>query len=139
LAAARSCEIDQNASHQLCANGKEMSPVLPFDLPDVHQPQIGLMDEGSSLESISGPFTCHAAACRRMQLLIDERHQLPQRFFVAPAPSLQKTSYFERGVSTHKLQRLFHLAAPRELSTAFVLSSTLLMWLSARISFASFC
>ena len=78
-----------------------MSPVLPFDLPDVHQPQIGLMDEGSSLESMSGPFTGHAATCRGMELLIDERHQLLQRFFVASAPSLQKTRYFEDGVSTH--------------------------------------
>src|SRR5262249_44955466 len=74
LVAARSCEVDQDAAHELCANREEVSPVLPLHPANIHQSQIGFMNKCGRLKSMPGAFTGHVTARRYMELVVDERH-----------------------------------------------------------------
>src|SRR5439155_20062870 len=72
LITARSREVDENASHQLRTNRHEMSSILPFDFPNIHQAEISLVDESRRLECVSEALTDHVTAGGRVQLLVDQ-------------------------------------------------------------------
>jgi hypothetical protein len=71
-----------------------MRSILPLDLPDIHQAQIGFVDEGCGLEGPPGTFARHVPARGGVQLIVHKRHQLLQGGFITLSPSLEKTSYF---------------------------------------------
>ena len=85
LIAARSRKVDQDPSHELCANGKKMRAILPFDLADTDQAEVGFMNEGGGLKGMSRAFAGHIASRRQVQLVVHERHQFLQGGFV-PCP-----------------------------------------------------
>ena len=88
LIAARSREVDQDPSHELRANGKKMGAVLPFDLADTDQAEIGFMNQGGGLKGMSRAFAGHITSRRHVQLVVHERHQFLQGGFVPLPPCL---------------------------------------------------
>jgi hypothetical protein len=46
--------IDENAAHDPSAHGKKVRPVLPIDLPYVHEPKISLVYKSSGLNGVIG-------------------------------------------------------------------------------------
>jgi hypothetical protein len=44
--------VDENAAHDLCGDTKEVRPVLPIDLPLIHEPQVRLVDERRRLQAV---------------------------------------------------------------------------------------
>ena len=56
-----------------------MRPVPPRDLPHIHQPQIGLVDQRSRLQRVSRILAPHVPVGAPVQFFVDERRQRIQR------------------------------------------------------------
>ena len=57
----------------------ELGAVLPIGAVLVHQPEVGLVDQGGGLEGVAGPFVAHATARHAAQLPVNQRHKPLQR------------------------------------------------------------
>ena len=73
-----------------------MRPVLPAHVLDIHEPKVNLVDQGRCLEGVTGLFGGHIALGEAVQLVVDERHQLLERFFVPGPPRLKQLGYMVR-------------------------------------------
>jgi hypothetical protein len=82
--------IDEHPPHEPRRHGQEVRPVLPVHLPDVHQPQIGLVHERRGLQALRGSLVAQTPARNLAQLVVHERHQPRQRVIVALAPGEEK-------------------------------------------------
>ena len=68
------------------AIGEKVRPILPVHVLRIHQPQVGLMDEGGGLEAVARSFAAHAPSGDPLQLLVDEGSQSGERGLVARSP-----------------------------------------------------
>src|ERR1044071_468902 len=78
--------IDQDATHHLCGDGKEMYAVLPAHVPLTDEPHVGLVDESGCLQCVIGSLSSHVTVGQVMQLPMDERSQLFHCGMIAFAP-----------------------------------------------------
>jgi hypothetical protein len=60
-----------------------MSTVLPVDAVCVHQTDINLVNESSSLKRMTRLFSRHVAASQAMKLLIDKRYETVEGGLIA--------------------------------------------------------
>ena len=59
--AARPRPLDQNLAHRVRSDGAEVRAVLPPPGPVLHQPQVGLVDQGRRLQRLSGTLAAQIA------------------------------------------------------------------------------
>jgi hypothetical protein len=64
--------------------------VLPADVLHVEQTDVGLVDERRGLQTMADSFARHEVARNPMQLGVDDRDQMLQRFVVAIAPCFEQ-------------------------------------------------
>jgi len=74
--------VHQEAAHELGGHAHELGVVLPVGVVLVHQPEVGLVDQGGGLERVPGPFVAHATARYAAQLPVNQRHEPLQRVLV---------------------------------------------------------
>jgi alpha-D-ribose 1-methylphosphonate 5-triphosphate synthase subunit PhnL len=67
-----------------------MRAVLPVDVLDVDQAQIGFVDQFSRLDAVVRALAVQAPAGDVSQLVVDERHQRVQSRLVSLAPSSEE-------------------------------------------------
>ena len=95
-------KVDEDSSHQLCGDGKEMRPVLPLDSARVSQPEIGLVHERSGLQGMPRALTCHVAACQPMEFVVNERREAGQSVLIAAVPGEQQLGDITRRSGLHE-------------------------------------
>ena len=83
------CEVDEDATHDLCRNAEEMRAVLPLHLLPVDQAEIGLVDESGRLQYVPGTLAGHVGGGQPVELPFYERRQRVQRLVVAVASRRQ--------------------------------------------------
>ena len=81
--------IDQNVTHRLRGDAKEMSAVLKVFFFLFDHAQVGLMDERGGLQSVTRVLLAHVTLGHLAQFLVDEGHQLVERLTVTMVPLLQ--------------------------------------------------
>jgi hypothetical protein len=80
---------DQYASHYLRAESEKMSPIRPFNIVNINQAKIDLVDQSSRLECMSRALVHHAPPCGALQLSIENGGKLVQRVRIPRAPGTQ--------------------------------------------------
>src|SRR5207244_4414953 len=69
--------FNEDASHGLGCSGKEMAAAVPvLDLVGVHQPYVGLVNQGSGVQRLARLFLRHPFRCQLTQFVVDERQKL---------------------------------------------------------------
>ena len=86
----RSSEVDEHAAHQPRRHRQEMRPVLPVDVLDIDQAQIGFVDQFGRLHAVVRTLALQAPAGDAPQLVVDERHQRIQSRLVSLAPGSEE-------------------------------------------------
>jgi len=81
--------VHQDAPHDLSRDGEEVRPVLPADARQVHQPDVGFMDQSRGLKgsAIARP---HVPPGQPLQLPVHMRDQIVQGRRLSPPPGLQQ-------------------------------------------------
>ena len=69
-----------------------MVAILPIDLVDVDQAEVGFIDQGACLKAVAGTLPCHATASDAVKLLMDERNQLVECCPISTTPSKEEFS-----------------------------------------------
>ena len=67
-----------------------MSAILGIKRTLVHQPEISLVDQGRTLQRMSGTFPLEMTSRDIAEFLVDERDQSLKRFMVARLPTYQQ-------------------------------------------------
>lgn len=87
--------LDEDAPHRLRSRRKEMAATIPICRPpDIHESQVGLMDERRRLQRLPGFFLSQLLSGQPTKFVIDERQQLVRRLFIALAGGFQKLGHF---------------------------------------------
>jgi hypothetical protein len=69
--------LDQNAPHSFRGSGEEMAAAVPvLGLLDIHQPEVGFVDQGRGLERLPGLLLGEFLRRELAQLLIDQGQEL---------------------------------------------------------------
>ena len=69
--------FDEDAAHGLGRGGEEVAAAVPvLGLLRVHQPQVGLVDQGRGLERLAGLLLGQLLRRQLAQLVVDQRQQL---------------------------------------------------------------
>ena len=82
--------IDKDAPHHPRRHGEEVRTVLPADLLNVDQPQIGLVHQRRRLKAVAGALSGHEMPGDAVEFTVHERHQTPESVFVALSPGNQQ-------------------------------------------------
>ena len=70
--------IDQDAAHGLGRGGEEVAAAVPvLGLLDVHESEVGLVDQGRGLERLPGRLVGQPLGRQLPQLVVDQGQQLP--------------------------------------------------------------
>ena len=76
--------VDQDPPHRLGRGGEEVAPAVPAcSAARVHQPQVGLVDQGRGLEGLPGLLAGQPLGGQLAQLVVDQRQELLGRLGVA--------------------------------------------------------
>src|SRR5262249_44470346 len=76
--------IDEDAAHGLRRGGEEVAATVPvLRSLDVHQPEVGFVNQGRGLERLARLLLRHPLGSQLTQLALDERKQLLRRAGVA--------------------------------------------------------
>jgi len=78
--------VDQDAANHLRRDAEKMSPVLPFHVTLIHQPDKSLVNQCGALERVIRPFLAEITTRETPQLAIYQGRKLFQRIFIAVAP-----------------------------------------------------
>src|SRR5262245_2490282 len=70
------CAIDQELSHSLRGNGKEVSSAFWFRKFLAYQLQIGFMDKDGRLQRVAAPLAPYESCRDFPQLVVDDGHKL---------------------------------------------------------------
>jgi hypothetical protein len=89
-----SCDIHQDSAHELCGHRKKVSPVLPSDIFPADQPNVGFVDQGSRLQRMIWPLSCHVSAGQAVKLSVHSRGELFESLLVSFGPGLQQRCQF---------------------------------------------
>src|SRR5579863_8320363 len=87
--------IHKNAAHDAGAERKEMSPILPLDVLNVDQSEVGFINERGSLQSVPGILSGEAPAGDLAKLGVHQNDQALEGSRVIGAPSLEQAGYPE--------------------------------------------
>ena len=86
--------IDQNASHHLGSDGKEMSAILPLHPGVVNQTQPGFVYESRRLQRVAGTFASHIAMSQFPEFAINDRCQAFECALISRTPGAQQLCHF---------------------------------------------
>ena len=75
--------IDEYASHQLRGDAEEVRAILPLHVSLVHQPNVSLVNQRRRLQRVTRLFASQVARSLSTEFVVDDRHQLVERLFVA--------------------------------------------------------
>jgi hypothetical protein len=98
--------IHQDATHQAGTDGDELRAILPLHLPDIHQPQVHLVDERRRLQRVSVTLARHVAARETPQLAENDGQELVEGRIVALVPGEQESC--DLRLSHHRTGPLFY-------------------------------
>jgi len=73
---------------------EEVRTMLPIDILDVDQFEVGLVDKGSGLQSLTRALVLHLVSSYALQRAINPRRQLLERGLIAAGPCAQKLRSF---------------------------------------------
>ena len=90
-----------NAPHHLCGHGKEARSLLPFNLSDVFQTKVDLIDRRGRLEGIARAFVFLTSVGDPAQPRIDLLRQLLQGSLVTAAPGFNSVVISAEHASMH--------------------------------------
>jgi hypothetical protein len=69
--------LDEDAAHGFGRRGEEVAAAVPVTgLVPVHQPYIGLVDQGRGLEGLAGPFLSEPLGRKLAEFVINQRQEL---------------------------------------------------------------
>ena len=88
--------IHQHMSHRLGCDSEEVSAILPMPGCITREPQIGFVDQGSSLERMARILLAHIPLGHLVQLRVNHRHQLFERGMIPIAPFEQLRDQMSR-------------------------------------------
>jgi hypothetical protein len=88
--------VDEDPAHDLRRHGKEVRPVLPVDLPLVHEAQIGFVHERGRLKAVPVALEPQLARGDAAQFGVHERHQPIQRARIPAPPIVEQASDVRR-------------------------------------------
>ena len=90
--------LDEDAAHGLGRRGEEVPPAVPvLRLLHVHQPQVGVVDQGRRLQRLARRFLRKALGGQLAQLVVDQRQQLLGRAGVAGLDGGQDLGHLAHG------------------------------------------
>jgi hypothetical protein len=92
LVARRASDINEDAAHQLRADGKKVGAIAP-----VEQAKVGFVDQSAGLQDVAGAFAGHVATGHLAQMVVNQRREFFEGGLVAGAPSLQEFGDFVSG------------------------------------------
>src|SRR6266567_4105065 len=76
--------FDKDSAHGLCGGGEEVAAAVPvLNLLQVHESNVGLMDQTCGLERLSWFLLCQLDRCQLAQLVIDQRQELAGGVWIA--------------------------------------------------------
>jgi len=93
---AASRPVEEDVAHDLRGDGKEMRAMLPVDVGDVDQFEIGLMHQGSGLHGMSRTLVLHLVSRDAAERAINTRRQALQRPPITISPRTKELSGFRR-------------------------------------------
>jgi hypothetical protein len=76
------CPVHKDAAHQAACGSEEMRAIPPFDPIDLHELQVGLVDEGHGVERVIRPFAPYSCASQRTEPIVHERDEPIERLAV---------------------------------------------------------
>ena len=86
--------VEQNMAHDLRRHSEEMGSVLPVHVSDIDELEIGLMDEGSGLESLARTLILQMARSDAAQGVVDVRRQTLQCALITIGPRTKQQRRF---------------------------------------------
>ncbi len=98
--------VYEDMSHGFGGGAEEMPAVLPSLILIADQPQISLMHQGGSLQSLSGRQEGHFVGSESAQFLIDQREQFVSGFAVAVLDPLEDLGHIAHATKLNCEQRL---------------------------------
>ena len=78
--------IDEDATHDLRADRKEMHAIVPSHLARIHEPYIRFVDQRCGLHRVPGLLLAHIAGSQAMQLVVHEGRKPVECGTIAPCP-----------------------------------------------------
>jgi len=78
--------VDEDSSHHLRRDAKEVRAILPIDVPLIDEPNEHLVYKGGRLQRVVGTLVPKLAQGDAAELLIDDWQQLVERSSVAATP-----------------------------------------------------
>ena len=99
--------IDQDATHDVRGDTKEVRPILPVNLPLIDKPDKHLVHKSRRLQGVIGPLAPELADRNAPELRIDEWQQLVECSPVAATPIEEQCRNVARRVA-NQLDRSKH-------------------------------
>uniref|UniRef100_E6PXF8 Uncharacterized protein n=1 Tax=mine drainage metagenome TaxID=410659 RepID=E6PXF8_9ZZZZ len=75
--------INQDATHELCGDGVEVSAVSKGRFALLYKLQVDLVDQSGGLEGVIGAFLAHVLVGTAMEFCVNQRHEAFNDGFVA--------------------------------------------------------
>jgi len=85
--------VDENSPHNLRRDRKEVSTVLPRDLPCVHQAKVRFIHQGSRLQRPLRALLPHLQMSNPMEFPVHDRSELLKGSLISVAPGPEKPAY----------------------------------------------
>ena len=79
----------ENASHQVCRNSKEVAAVFPIHVMLIDQAQISLMHQRGRLQGVITTLLAQVVSGKAAEFVIHQRDQFGEDVLVAAAQLLQ--------------------------------------------------
>jgi len=86
------CMVDENASHDLRRDRKEVRPIGPADVSLIDETDVGFVDECGRLKCVTFSLATHVAPREPVQFFVNQRIQLVECSLVSAAPLSEQLS-----------------------------------------------
>jgi hypothetical protein len=93
--------MDQDPTHQVGRDGKEVGAVLPRDLPRIDQLQESFVDERGRLQDMPAFLAKYVMVSQPVEFLLHEGRELIEGGPVSVTPSVQELGDFLRRLRRH--------------------------------------
>jgi hypothetical protein len=84
--------IDQDSPHELCGKPYELRTTLPGHIPLIDKAQVGLVNQGRTLQRVVRALSSQLPVRKPAELCIDQRHQLAEGTLIASGPVKEELS-----------------------------------------------